>query len=107
MALLVANRLVSKRVNVSKVITVAGILDTEQYALLTDEKFHENNANPAKEAFLVSQIPQVHMVGKLDKVVPATLVQVFKKKLLNPVSYEVHVYPSADHYNWAQFKMNY
>jgi len=106
-ALLLATRLSGHKINVTKVITIAGILDTDRYALLTDEKLAENSLNPADEVFALSKIPQLHFVGALDKQVPASLVKLFHKKLLKPISFEVRTYPSADHYNWSNFKMDY
>lgn len=106
-ALLVAPRLNSKKVQVSKVVTIAGILDTEQYALSRDEELHEASLNPAREGFSLSSIPQHHIVGALDKKTPSFYAEQFKKVVRNPVSFKVESYASADHDNWAKFKMKY
>ena len=90
-----------------KVYTIAGILNTEQYALLMDEVLHKDSLNPAKEAFMLSYIPQVHFVGGKDKQVPLFLTKDYTKKVSKPVSMQVKSYPSADHFNWAQFKMDF
>ncbi len=106
-ALLVATRLNSKKVKVSKVITIAGILDTEQYARSNDESLHEACLNPAREGYSLSKIPQLHIVGALDKKTPAFYVQQFKNIMRNPVSFKVESYASANHDNWAKIKMKY
>ncbi|MGN1091068.1 MAG: alpha/beta fold hydrolase [Alphaproteobacteria bacterium] len=106
-ALLVATRLNGKKINVSKVITIAGILDTEQYARMMDEPLLEGSLNPAREGFSISKIPQLHIVGALDKKTPVFFAQELKKRMMNPVSYKVQSYASADHDNWLKFKMDY
>ena len=106
-ALLVAPRLNSKKVQVSKVITIAGILDTEQYARSKDEELHEASLNPTRESYSLATIPQHHIVGALDKKTPSFYAEQFKKALRNPVSFKVESYASADHDNWAKFKMKY
>ena len=106
-ALLVASRLYNKKINVSKVITIAGILDTQHYASLTGEDLHSAALNPAREVYTLAKIPQLHIVGALDKKTPVSLVKVFKKKLGKATSFKVESYESADHYNWAKFKINY
>ena len=103
-ALLLANRM--KGIPV-KVYTIAGILNTEQYALLMDEPLHSDTLNPAKEAFMLSYIPQVHLVGGKDKQVPMVLTKDYTKRVKKPISMQVKSYPSADHFNWAQFKIEY
>ena len=103
-ALLLANRMKGTPV---KVYTVAGILNTEQYALLMDEPLHTDTLNPAKETFQLSYIPQVHFVGGKDKQVPLVLTKDYTKRISKPVSLQVKSYPSADHFNWAQFKMEF
>ncbi len=103
-ALLLATRIKGTPVSV---YTVSGILNTEQYALLMDEKLHRDTLNPASEGFSLSNIPQVHFVGGKDKQVPLALTKDYVKRVRNPVSMQIKSYPSADHFNWQQFKMEY
>ena len=104
MALLLASRI--KGIPI-KVYTISGILNTTQYALLMDEVLHQDSLNPATETFSLAHIPQVHFVGGKDKQVPLALTKDFTKKISKPYSLQVKSYPSADHFNWAQFKMEY
>ena len=107
MALLLASRL-KKDINI-KVITIAGILDTEKYALLNDVDLSEYSQNPAKDGFSLSQIHQIHFVGAKDKVVPIEFVKLFRKNLVNPAHFEVNVVQSATHDNWIEknYKLKY
>lgn len=104
-ALLLSTRIKNTPV---KVYTVAGILNTAHYALLADEDLHPDSLNPASEGFSLSNIPQVHFVGELDKQVPATLIKTdYVKRIPNPVLMQIKSYPSANHFNWAKFKIEY
>ena len=106
MALLLSTRL--KGVDV-KVITIAGILDVEQYALLNDVDLSDYSENPAKELFSLSQIYQVHFIGAKDKTVPIEFVKLFRKNMPDPRHFEVNVVQSATHDNWIEknFKLSY
>ena len=101
-ALLVATRIKSIPVSV---YTFGGILDTKKYALLTDEELYSDSLKPVYESYLVARIPQVHFVGGKDKQTPLFLAKDFAKKIKQPVSLKIKSYPSADHFNWAMFKI--
>ena len=94
-------------VKVTRVVTIAGILDTKTDAMYRDEDIMLDSVNPANELYLLSGIPQIHYVGGKDKVVPMVFTQNFVKKLPNPVSVQIKRVPNADHENWAQFKLDY
>ena len=103
-ALLLATRMKNTPV---KVYTVGGILNTSQYAILIDEEIHSDSLNPATEGYSLSNIPQVHFVGAKDKQVPLALTKDYVKRIPNPVLMQIKSYPSADHFNWANFKIEY
>ena len=103
-ALLLATRIKNTPI---KVYTVGGILNTIQYAVLIDENLHPETLNPASEGFSLSNIPQVHFVGAKDKQVPLALTKDYVSRVPNPVSMQVKSYPSADHFNWVKFKIEY
>ena len=105
LALSLATRL--KNVKVTRVVTIAGILDPKVDAMYRDEDILPDSVNPANETYLVSGIPQIHYVGGKDKVVPIAFTQNFVKKLPNPVSVQIKRVPNANHDNWAQFKLDY
>lgn len=73
LAVLVAAR----RADVQRVVTVAGVVDTEAWTSLdgTTPLFH--SLNPAQVAERVAGIPQIHFVGADDKVVPAAVARSF------------------------------
>jgi hypothetical protein len=72
-----------------------------------DELLHADTLNPAEETFQLSYIPQVHFVGGKDKQVPLVLTNDYTKRISKPISLQVKSYPSADHFNWAQFKIEF
>ncbi len=104
-ALTLATRL--RNIKVTRVITIAGILDTKTDAMYRDEDIFTDSVNPANETYLLSRIPQVHYVGGKDKVVPIIFTQNFVKKLPNPISVQIKRLSNADHENWNEFKLDY
>ncbi|MBO7332589.1 MAG: hypothetical protein J6U64_02865 [Alphaproteobacteria bacterium] len=103
-ALLLATRIKSMPV---KVITFAGILNTELYALYREEVFHPESLNPANEVYMLSNIPQVHYIGGKDTVYPNSFSVEFIKKIPNPVSAQLKRVRGANHTNWADFNLQY
>lgn len=102
MALLLATRI--KGIPV-KVITIAGTLNTELYALYQDQVFLPDNLNPAGEMYMLSNIPQVHYIGAKDEVYPNSFSEEFTKKIPNPVSIQLKRVKGATHTNWADFNL--
>ena len=90
-----------------KVITIAGIVNTEHYALFHDEELPEGSLNPADESYLSARIPQVHYVGGQDQVMPIAFTKDFVKKLPKPVSAQVKAIPSATHDNWLNYNLDF
>ncbi len=103
-ALLLATRI--RQIPV-KVITIAGIVNTEHYALFHDEELPEGSLNPADESYLSARIPQVHYVGGQDQIMPIAFTKDFVKKLPKPVSAQVKAIPSATHDNWLNYNLDF
>ena len=103
-ALLLASRVKTMKIDV---ITVAGIVDTQQSALLADIELNEHSLNPAKEPLSMSTIKQIHYVGLKDKTVSPIITRDFLKRLPNPYSIQMKALPNADHDNWDRFKLDF
>lgn len=104
MALLLATRI--KNIPV-KVVTIAGVLNTELYALYKDETLHPESLNPATELYMLSNIPQVHYIGGKDTEYPNSFSAEFIKKLPNPVSVQLKRIRGANHTNWSNFSIQF
>lgn len=98
-----------KNVNVGRIITVAGILDTQKDAQFHDEDILPDSINPVKDMYALARIPQIHYVGGKDKTVPESFTVNFVKTMnaMKPVSVQVRRLPNADHENWANFTLDY
>lgn len=103
MALLLATKLP----RVSKVITVAGILDTHSYAAQNNEKLDDETLNPAEQKNIITMIPQVHYVGGKDTVTTRRTAERFVARLQNPRSATVKVLPSMNHDGWEKVQLDF
>ena len=93
--------------DISRVITIAGILDTNAYV-------HQNNLpemtdaqNPAEKLAVLAQIPQIHYVGAKDDITPRRTAERFVSKMHHPISAVVKSVPGVNHTNWKGVKLDY
>lgn len=96
----------ARRNDVAGLITVAGNLDTAQWAQLHHLRTLTRSLNPADAIDALQAIPQWHFAGGRDTTIPPELVRGFVQRL--PVSTKVHweVEPEFDHHccwemNWS------
>lgn len=100
--------LLSTRVpGVTRVVTIAGILDTSAYTTHNNLPQLTDSLNPADERAALGQIPQIHYVGGRDDVTTRRMAERFVARLYNPRSAVVKVVPSADHDNWNNIAFDY
>lgn len=101
MALLLANQL-----PVTRIVTIAGILDTDAYAT-----FHQlppiDGLNPVENRSALAKIPQIHYVGANDKQTTSHMAERFVHKLPNPVSATVKLVPGVGHADWENVPLDY
>ena len=97
------------KIPAKRVITVAGITDINAFNSYHDlPEFAEDEAdNPADNLLVLAQTPQIHYVGKEDKVTPPRLVERFVSRLKNPKSAVVKVVPDTGHTDWRGIKLDY
>lgn len=103
MALLLSTRVP----NVTRVITVAGVLDTAAYTNHNNLPTLKDSLNPAEERNILGQMPQVHYVGGQDNVTTKRMAERFVARLSNPRSAVVKVLPSATHDSWENVQFDY
>ena len=92
---------------VKRVITIAGILDTENYTRQNDLPDMTDAENPASNLLALSQIPQVHYVGGNDKITPQKMAERFVRQMNNPKSAVVKKVPDVGHSNWKGVLLDY
>lgn len=99
--------LAARRDDVAGVITVAGNLDHAAWTQHHRVQPLQDSLNPAALRPRLAELPQVHLVGAQDRVIPPVLVQDFVAGYPRSNQATVRVLPGYDHRccwaeNWAQ-----
>jgi len=92
-ALLVAAR----RTDARRVVTVAGVLDTEAWTRNDGMTPLAGSLNPADEAALLADIPQIHFAGGDDAVVPAAVARSYAARFPPGRHPAIRVIAASDH----------
>lgn len=92
---------------VKRIISIAGILDTENYTRQNDLPDMIDAENPADNLLALSQIPQIHYVGEKDKITPQKMAERFVRQMNNPKSAIVKKVPDVGHNNWKGVLLDY
>ena len=92
-ALLVAIRMPT----VSKVMTVAGVLDHKAWTSFHKDSPLKGSLNPADYKQKLARIKQVHYSGGADKTVPSSLTENFVYSLGSNSQAEIIIVPNASH----------
>lgn len=99
----VAALIAARQPYVSKLITVAGVLDHKAWTAYHKDTPLKNSLNPASYKKALSKVKQVHYVGAMDKNVPSELTEEFIHSYDKPVSAEIIIMPNATHdRGWIQ-----
>lgn len=96
-----------KEPSVSKVMTVAGVLDHKAWTDFHKDTPLKGSMNPANYKKKLKNIKQVHYSGGADKTVPSSLTENFVYSLGNDSKAEIIIVPNASHNkgwvnNWAR-----
>ncbi|MBR6231882.1 MAG: hypothetical protein IKQ99_02145 [Alphaproteobacteria bacterium] len=97
----------ASQMNISRVITIAGILDTNAYARQNDVKEIPDAQNPADKLSILTEVPQVHYVGGRDEITPRYTAERFVSKMRNPRSATVKSVPGIGHTDWKGVQLDY
>lgn len=95
------------KMNVKRVITIAGILDTNAYTRQNGFPEMKEVQNPADKLTALAEIPQIHYVGAKDAVTPKRTAERFVSKMQNPKSAVVKSVPGIGHNDWEGVKLDY
>lgn len=89
--------LAARRDDVGRVITVAGNLDPHAWATHHRLSALATSLTPADQRHALVKIPQQHLVGERDAIVPPELAQGFVAAYPPGSPFSVHVFPQHDH----------
>ena len=103
----IALNLAGQMNGVSRVITIAGILDTNTYTQQNDLPEMLDAQNPTDRLAILAQIPQIHYVGGKDDITPRRSAERFVAKMKQPVSAVVKSVPGVGHTNWKGIQLDY
>lgn len=94
----IAGLLAAKRDDVERLITIAGVLDHQEWTSF--QRIHPliGSLNPADQISALDRIEQVHFVGGKDQIVPSKLIERFLNRFSNnSVPKTLYVFPDFGH----------
>ena len=97
----------ASQMNVSKVITIAGILDTNAYTRQNDVPEMPDAQNPVDKLAILADVPQIHYVGSNDEITPRYTTERFVSKMYNSKSAMVKVVSNTNHTDWEGVRLDY
>ena len=98
----VATLLSAKRDDVSRLITVAGNLDTDAWVKLHHISTLSNSLNPANYTGRLYKIPQYHLIGKSDKIMPQDIFLSYKSRFKRKRNIHYGLYDASHTKNWKE-----
>ncbi len=103
----IAALVAARRDDVDRLVTVAGNLDPEAWALHNHLRPLTGSLNPVDVGDTLQSIRQWHFVGGRDRVVPASLIQSFVERFPAERQPVIYIEPEYDHHccwaaNWRR-----
>lgn len=93
----------AQRKDIKELITVAGDLDHERLNQYHHVTSLSHSLNPIDVASQLKQLPQKHLSGEKDKVVPPWVAKQFAQAVNNPQTVRVQVLPNVSHHEgWEE-----
>ena len=87
----------AKRKDVVKITTIAGNLNHKLLNEYHNVSQMKGSLNPIDIASKISYIPQLHLVGGDDKIMPPLIAKSFKKASKNPKNIKIKIIPNVTH----------
>lgn len=93
----VASIIASKRSDIALLVTVAGNLDHKRWTDFNHSEPLSGSLNPIDFTKELAKIPQIHLVGDKDDVVPSSVLTSYLARLKQLDNVHIYVVPEADH----------
>lgn len=103
----VATLLAARRDDVNQLVTLAGNIDTKAWTEYHHIDALEHSLNPADYASKLKNIPQYHLIGSKDDVIPMEIFQSYKAKFTDTSNLHHKVYEASHHEGWEYVWKNY
>lgn len=98
--------LAARRQDVSGFVTLAAPLDIAAFSEFHNVSPMTGSLNPIDQAHILSRVPQIHLAGDNDQIVPSSLLQAYQQALSNEQCVEI-IGVSADHWSgWTDIAPN-
>ncbi|MDD2652711.1 MAG: alpha/beta hydrolase [Sulfurimonas sp.] len=95
--------LATMREDISAIVTVASNLDTDAWTSYHNVTPLYGSLNPAHFAYKLEDIPQYHLVGSRDTIVPQTVFESYKSRFSNQKNIHLFVYDNGHYDGWDCF----
>lgn len=89
--------LATRRADVANIRTVAGNMDIDAHSRHHNVSLLQGSLNPVHEAASLADIPQMHFIGRQDKIVPFTVYQSYAQALPHLQCTSYYVVSNATH----------
>lgn len=99
----VAALLAGMREDVFAIVTVASNLDTDAWTSYHNISALHGSLNPAHFAYKLENIPQYHLVGSRDTIVPQVVFESYKSRFKNQKNIHLFVYDNGHYDGWEYF----
>ena len=93
----VATLLSAQRDDISRLVTIAGNLDTEKWTKIHNISPLYDSLNPADFTKELEKIPQLHLIGGKDTIIPFSIFNSYKSKFQNNENIHYKIYDDYTH----------
>jgi len=92
--------LAAQRTDVTQVQTLAGNLSPRLWAAMKNLSPLDGSLEPLDYRSQLAAVPQRHLVGTADQIIPATLADKYQQALDSPLSHTVRIYGASHDQGW-------
>ena len=103
----VAALIAAQREDVSELITVAGNLDHHKWTSLHGVSALNESLNPPDFSHRLKNIPQYHLIGTKDAIIPEAIFQAYKSRFQKRSQIHAGYYPATHHTGWENAFSNF
>lgn len=103
----VAALIAAQREDVSALITVAGNLDHRKWTSMHGVSTLHGSLNPSDFSHKLENIPQYHLIGTKDTIIPETIFQAYKSRFQKRSQIHARYYMATHHTGWESAFSNF